>query len=348
VPSAYVLLESLPLTPNGKVDRKALPALEPTSSQSYVTPRTPLEHILTQIFAETLGVARVGLDDNFFELGGHSLLALQLLRNIRNQLELDIPMRQLFDTPTVSGIVSTPAIAETNNSMFESILPLRKHGSLPALFCLSPGGGLGWMYAPFLRHLHPERPLYALQVEGFLEDRSLPPTIEEAAEHYLSLLFQVQPKGPYYLFGCSFGGLVAHAMATRLQQRQHHVEILGIADTYPADLTACLDIDNYLRDVEAQNSQWSLGLGTAVDKAIVRCLLHSIKLTAAFSPGIYQGDVLLFPSHESVAKDWPARWLPYVSGHIISDAIGSCHSDLLNPEIVAQLGLLLESHLPRP
>nr|WP_255217199.1 non-ribosomal peptide synthetase [Myxococcus sp. AM010] len=106
VPSVYVVLEALPLTPNGKVDRKALPApdTEGTARETYVAPRTATEKTLAAIFVDVLKVARVGLDGDFFELGGHSLLATQLVSRVREELQVELPLRDIFECPTVEKL----------------------------------------------------------------------------------------------------------------------------------------------------------------------------------------------------------------------------------------------------
>ena len=106
-PSAYVLLDALPLTPSGKIDHRSLPAPDPTRPELdkvFVAPRTPVEIKLAEIWAQVLGLERVGIDDDFFELGGHSLLATQVISRVRDAFHIEIPLRSLFERPTVAAL----------------------------------------------------------------------------------------------------------------------------------------------------------------------------------------------------------------------------------------------------
>ena len=107
VPSAFIRLDELPLTPGGKVDRRALPAPEdsrPGLAVDYLPPRTQLERKMATIWAGLLGLETVGVRDNFFELGGHSLLAIRVISRVRSELRADLPLRSLFDHPTVADL----------------------------------------------------------------------------------------------------------------------------------------------------------------------------------------------------------------------------------------------------
>lgn len=107
VPSALVMLDQLPLTPNGKVDRRALPAPDgtrPRMKGAYVSPRTDVERVLARIWSGVLGIEHVGIHDDFFELGGHSLLALRLVHRVLTTLEVEVPLRAVFEAPTVAGL----------------------------------------------------------------------------------------------------------------------------------------------------------------------------------------------------------------------------------------------------
>ncbi len=106
IPSAFVVLDSLPLTPNGKVDRRRLPAPEVQAGdgEAYAAPRTPVEDVTAEIWAQVLKVPRVGLHDNFFDLGGHSLLGTQVVSRMRDSLGVEVSLRSLFEAPTVAGL----------------------------------------------------------------------------------------------------------------------------------------------------------------------------------------------------------------------------------------------------
>ena len=108
IPSAFVVLETLPRLLNGKIDRAGLPAPEarPRAAHALAAPRTPVEAQLAALFCDVLGAANVGIDESFFELGGHSLLATQLVSRARRTFNVAIPVRALFDTPTIAGFAA--------------------------------------------------------------------------------------------------------------------------------------------------------------------------------------------------------------------------------------------------
>jgi acyl carrier protein len=114
IPSAFMTLPALPLTPNGKIDSRALPEPDsrPRLEREYVAPRTPLEEALAGIWADILGLEQVGVLDNFFDLGGHSLLATQLVSLIRDTLKIEVPLREMFEVPTVAALADALLAAD--------------------------------------------------------------------------------------------------------------------------------------------------------------------------------------------------------------------------------------------
>ncbi len=107
LPSAFVTIEELPLTPNGKVDREALPLPEQSTAEAngnFVAPRTALEETVAGIWRETLALPQISVESNFFDLGGHSLLATRVVSQIRERCGIELPLRVLFESPTVAAL----------------------------------------------------------------------------------------------------------------------------------------------------------------------------------------------------------------------------------------------------
>jgi len=110
VPSVFVFMDALPLSPNGKLDRKSLPAISHSALElghEYVAPESATEIELARLWTTILRLETIGIHDNFFEVGGHSLLATQLVSHIRESFDIELPLRAIFETPTIAGLAKT-------------------------------------------------------------------------------------------------------------------------------------------------------------------------------------------------------------------------------------------------
>jgi amino acid adenylation domain-containing protein len=185
VPQSFVLLKSLPLTPSGKVDRRALPALESVSadsSEAFIAPRNPLEEVLANIWSEVLAVRQLSVNDNFFELGGHSLLATQLISRVRETFAVELPLRQIFETPTVAGLAASLESRIFGDERLKAppVVPVSREQPLPLSFAQQRL----W----FLDQLEPQSALYnipaALRLTGSLNVAALEQTISEVVRRH--------------------------------------------------------------------------------------------------------------------------------------------------------------------
>ncbi|MHC5760523.1 amino acid adenylation domain-containing protein [Nostoc sp.] len=232
VPNGFVMLESLPLTPSGKVDRRALRILDLHSGDSdkFVAPRNQLELQLAQIWSRILKVDKVGVQDNFFDLGGHSLLTPYLMAQIKQQFGKDIPIASLYQNPTIEQL-ATIVQADSDSSIWSPLVAIQPNGSKPTLFCLPGAGGTPFYLYDLARCLGSDQPFYSFQANAFSGGWESITPVEDVAAQYIQALLVVQPQGPYFLAGHSFGGKLAFEMAQQLLRKGHKVSLVAILDT---------------------------------------------------------------------------------------------------------------------
>jgi amino acid adenylation domain-containing protein len=188
VPSAFVFLKSLPLTPNGKLERKSLPAPDhrrPELVDAFAAPTTPVEELLANIWADVLNLDKVGVHDNFFELGGHSLLATQVISRIRDCFKLELPLRSLFETPTIAGIAERIDSTRGGKAQIRT-MPIFSESTLNE-YPVSFSQERFW----FLEQFQPNNPAYkvtyAFQLVGPLNIAALEQSITEIVRRHESL-----------------------------------------------------------------------------------------------------------------------------------------------------------------
>jgi amino acid adenylation domain-containing protein len=185
VPSAFVFLDALPLSPNGKLDRRSLPAPELASAEErYVAPRTPVEEVLAGIWAEVLRLERVGVNDNFFELGGHSLLATRVASRVRELLGVELPLRALFEGPTVAELAQgVEELRRAGLPVLPPVVPVERTGALPLSFAQERL----W----FVDRMEPGSATYHLplfvRLEGELDADALRRTLDQLVRRHESL-----------------------------------------------------------------------------------------------------------------------------------------------------------------
>ncbi len=372
VPAAVVVIEALPLTVNGKLDVRGLPAPEYREVDRYRAPANPTEEVLAGIYAQVLGLERVGVDDSFFELGGDSLSAMRLIAAINTALDADLAVRTLFEAPTVARLA--PRVGRHASEVEVVPVEVLKQGTGVPLFCIHPASGVSWPYQALGNHL--DCPIIGIQrtPQG---DETEPRSIRDMAKDYADRIQRVSPTGPYNLLGWSFGGVVAHEIAIELQRRGRAIACLILLDARPTvdSVTHAVDeklileevlrevlrfyrislpdqdgpltyqqVEELVRDqraVEFSQYKQLFDLG-------VQSINSSMALHQAHKPGIFNGDTIIFSalsdeknSNSSLLESW---W-PYVAGHITEYSIACRHEDMLTAESVSLYGQQLKSSL---
>jgi amino acid adenylation domain-containing protein len=237
IPPVFSELDAIPRLPNGKVDRAALPRSRGSRvevERHLAEPRDDFELRLQSLWKNVLGVESVGITDNFFDLGGHSLLAMRLLAEIEASFGISLALPRLVEAPTIEHLADLFRKGEVPAKLDELLLIREPTGGAtrPPIFCIC---GI-FLYRDLAQRMHPEHPVYAVFLQSELDlihagDGRAWPSTEDMAAKYLELVRRVQPEGPYFITGVSFGGVLAFEMAQQLRADGQEVGLVALLDT---------------------------------------------------------------------------------------------------------------------
>ncbi|MGL5062519.1 MAG: non-ribosomal peptide synthetase [Microcoleus sp.] len=373
IPAAIVVMENFPITPNGKVDRGAFPApqvADLVQDSEVVLPVDGLESQILKIWKNLFNIESIGTTDNFMDLGGTSLLAARLIDQIDHNFQQSLPLSTIFTSPTIKQLAQI--LRQTNSPKQNlSLVEIQPHGSKPPLFLFE---GVS-IYYPLIPYLSPDQPVYGLI--ALTKDGVNGPTnrIEEIASYYINELVKVQPEGPYYLGGLSFGGIVAFEVAQQLAARGQETSFVFMFDAMLPSAYKPVSFDRWLRFHSKKVAEQGLGYiinlildrsANVVDRItiMIRKMISRYRKTKelkqsnctieylmvkqmideserAYVPKPYHGKVVMFRALDSqelenVNLDADLGWKPYLKdGMTIYDIPGDHLGILLEPNVGA-------------
>ena len=369
-PTVFVILDDLPKTATGKIDRKSLPIPDQETQRAarpFVAPGTGTEMRVDAIWKALLKLPAVGIHEDFFEVGGESLLAAQLIYRLRAEFSAEVPLRALFEYPTIAGLAAylDARVSKTESTQAKRhLLSLQPKGSRPPLYLL-PGGGGGeseylHVYANFIHHLGSDQPVYGFQAQT-ADGAEFPfDTVEQMAGVYVSELRRVQPRGPYFLAGECIGAKVALEMARQLATGGDTVAelvflnavVTGTASQASASGRVQHAIRTRMRQLRALPAPERLPrLKTMASHAAVAILpvsdrqrrqqaqrsarLGYMALLRSYTPKPYDGNVTLLMTGDLAARGRAEAWHNFVRGRLTVAPLIGVHRTYLGIHVAA-------------
>jgi thioesterase domain-containing protein/acyl carrier protein len=362
--------------PNDKLDRRALPELKlmPAPISGWVAPRDRWELQVAQVWQKLLQTGPVSINDDFFTLGGDSLLAVRLVARMEQEFGRQIPVATLLSAPTVADVAALLR-HQPKAQEWSPLVPIQPRGGQPPLFCMHPIGGHVLCYFKLAQELGADQPVYGLQARGLEDDQPPPLSVEAMAADYISSIRTVQPHGPYYLCGWSFGGVIAFEMAQQLLRDGEQIGLLSVFDSSlippiapvhtPAEELKVLawalggvfnkEIPLSLDELEGLSPDEMLAflleriqslevvptdIGLPQMRrylAVFRSVIHA---SHTYVPQDYPRSVLLFQAAEAPLEEQEhraAEWSRVAGGRVIVDNVPGSHFSLMNtPEVLAR------------
>ena len=382
VPRNIVFVDAIPRQANGKIRRLDMAerlglgdgAARGDAAESR-KPETATEIAVARIWADQLRLDHVSADDDFFQLGGDSLQAIQILMTIEKRLGKTLPRAALFEASTVAALARWIDAEQS----FSCLVPIQSEGEEPPFFCIHDGFGHVLNFRNLARYLGTDQPFYGVQAIGTDGQGDLRLTVEEMAQSYIDEIRRVQPTGPYYLGGYSFGGKIALELALLLKASGEDVALLALLDSSAPEIRKLPPVSHWIkthvdrfaslswggrarylglrgrnlaellylgtRQLRLQYALWQLRRG----RRLPHHYLHDVSLRAAklYKQKTYDGHTVLFRAQPRALTnpDVQEAWNRFVTGDFQIRPIPGEHHTIVDEPFVQGLAKELREAL---
>ncbi|MCW2526647.1 MAG: AMP-dependent synthetase and ligase [Pseudonocardiales bacterium] len=352
IPERFVILSELPRNDRGKLDRSMLP--EPAGRTVEMVDRsqpepTEWENQVCQLWTDVLQLDEVRVDDDFFDLGGDSLSAEELMARLGALHGIEADSRVLLEASTVREFAAKVTASSSVSS--QRIVPIRATGTRPPLICVAPASRLGITYHFLARRLGDDQPVWALQATGRERGEFGEWSVRRTARGNIAALKTVQPHGPYFLVGHSFGAVLAFEMAQQLRGGGDEVPLLVCLDSFPPHARELPSIFH-----RRSLRQWRITVtnhlplmrrkapeGPQAHDMYVR---QSRMVSLLYRGRSYAGRCLVVVAAEnSYASARGERWGRYLTGQWRVQETPGAHATILNEPFVAPLAELITQEM---
>ncbi|MDQ5921900.1 MAG: hypothetical protein QG673_1959, partial [Pseudomonadota bacterium] len=298
---------------------------------NYVPPNNAMEMSLVKIWQELFGINRISITDDFFILGGHSLKALKFVEIANSKLGCKLAPQQLYEFRTIQQLAKTINVSEAtfNNIIIKLNTPSSNTNNPINIFLFPPVSGTIFCYDTIASNCSINCNIYGLQDPSIMGGKMLFSSIIETARFYLEKIREIQPNGPYYFIGYSFGGTVAHEISHLLVQQNQHINLLAMIDSWAIFSEQQFDENEFKKVMAYYNKELT---AQTIDLSWQR-----MKILLSHKPSTIKQDMLLFKATQllnefSVINDVDNHWHLYNSGIISVYPITANHETIIYPQ----------------
>ncbi|CEK11098.1 type I polyketide synthase [Legionella hackeliae] len=298
-------------------------------ANNYQAPRNSIESQLAQLWQESLGIENIGTEDNFFDLGGHSLKALKLIEKINRHFHRSLVINQLYQTPTIAELSDVISSSTGNLKMMDIIVPFNYTVNTPNLFVCHPISGLVYCFDSLTKCFNTPLSIYGLQDPSVGNDHLLYEDISSMAKAYLDAIKSIQPHGPYYLLGYSFGGSLLYEVAALLKKQKNQINLLGLIDSWASFSPKQSNETHFKKLLRISHPD--------LPENMIELAWKRMQLLLSHTPTKLNQDMLLFKASD-LAEDYQSindpsnGWSNFNKGKITCHMLDANHETILDAE----------------